>query len=146
MTVLLKCGRCDARVLSTSSDPRKSTVCPACAVELASILRSGATVDEVLSHGWDEDGWHLRLSTDADEVDLRVGDVESARALVAAADGLREWVADADRERDAYRRATPAERAEVLGHDPEEDPGHPDPETIREGADLARKADREGRA
>lgn len=63
---------------------------------------------------WDEDGFHLRLSGDDGEYDLRITDVPAARALVEAADTLRDWVAEHDRELAAYEAASPEERRRVL--------------------------------
>lgn len=105
-------------------------------------------IDGAPTGDWDEDGFHLRLSTDEGEYDLRVTDPEVARALLAAVEPLRDWVAEADHHRAAYDRATPEERDAVLHHRTfpidralaihmEVD------EALREAADLRRKSDRE---
>lgn len=63
---------------------------------------------------WEQDGFRLVVSGQDASYTLRVVDVESAREVVAAADQLRDWVAEHDRERVAYDLATPAERAAVI--------------------------------
>lgn len=89
---------------------------------------------------WDEDGLHLFVSTDDDEHDLRITDVETARDLIGIADGLRGWVNEHDRQRAAYDAATPEERAAVLR--PESAP-EPPGEAERAAADTERKRRRE---
>ncbi len=69
---------------------------------------------------WDDDGYHLTLSTDEGEGHLRVTDVEAARSLLNAVKDLEAWVREHDYHRAAYDRATPQERAEVLGRGFEE--------------------------
>lgn len=72
---------------------------------------------------WDEDGFHLRFSVgEGDhEIDARVYAVATAKELLDAVEPLREWVAEHDRERAAYDRATPEERAAVLGIEADDD-------------------------
>lgn len=76
---------------------------------------------------WDQDGFHLRLSALDGEYDLRITDIEAARALIAAADKLRGWVAEHDRELAAYTAASPEERRRVLGIVDDEDELEPEP-------------------
>lgn len=101
--------------------------------------------------GWDEDGFHLHVSTDDGEHDFRIVDTEVARAFLAAVtplelESLADWVAEGDREHAAYMVASPEQRARVLGQALElDDPDAYDEraEAMRAGADHARKAERE---
>jgi hypothetical protein len=71
----------------------------------------GAAVD------CDEGVTRIVLHTDDESYVFRPSDVEAARQIVAAVDDLREYVAEHDRERAAYDRATPEERMLVAGLD-----------------------------
>lgn len=99
---------------------------------------------------WDEDGFHLRLTTTDDErLDVRVTDTKTARVLLEAMKQLREWVAEYDEHLEAYLVASPEERARVLGRalglDDDDDylPEDDARERLAVGADLARKRERE---
>lgn len=103
-------------------------------------------VDSFRVDGWDEDGFIFLVGTDDDEHRFRITDTGVAAAFLAAVapaelEPLREWIADGARELAAYQAASPDERVRVLlgrgiaADDPSEQ--------LREGADLARKADRE---
>lgn len=61
----------------------------------------------------DEDGFTLALTTD--EADYRICvDLDAGRQLLVALEPLREWIAEGDRQRVLYDRASPQERAAVL--------------------------------
>jgi DNA repair exonuclease SbcCD ATPase subunit len=107
-------------------------------------------IEEIRVDGWDEDGFHIRVSTDDDEHDFRVTDTEVARALLAELDAklpaLRSWVDEHDHEFAAYLIASPSERARVLGRvldlaDP--DAYEERAEALRAAGDDRRKAERE---
>lgn len=66
----------------------------------------------------DENGHTLFLETDEGRRAIRVG-FEEGRELLAALEPIRDWIAEGDRERAAYERATPEEREAVrAGRDP----------------------------
>lgn len=102
----------------------------------------------------DEDGWHLILIGGLPAVaekwlstpngyELNLGlPQEVAEQLLAQVEPIREWVEEGRRERAAYDSASPEERAAVLGGTC----GYADDgESLREQADLSRKAERENR-
>jgi hypothetical protein len=101
--------------------------------------------------GWDEDGFHLHVSSDDGEHDFRITDPEAARSFLAAVaplelESLADWVAEGDREHAAYMVASPEQRARVLGRALElDDPDAYDEraEAIRVAGDHARKAELE---
>lgn len=93
---------------------------------------------------WDEDGFYLYLVTDEGERLFRLTDTTVARELLRAVAPLLGWVADEDRERAAYDRASPEEREAVIR------PAHLDCgvsrdriEDMRVRADEQRKRERE---
>lgn len=96
-------------------------------------------IDSV-SGEWDEDGFYLRFQTDEGERVFWLTDTATARELMRAVAPLLGWIVDEDRERAAYDRASPEERARVLGRTPAEVELD---ELQREQADLARKRERE---
>lgn len=104
---------------------------------------------ETIRGDWDEDGYHLHVSTDDDDHEFRVTSIEAARELLRAADDVRAWVGEHDREFALYSSASQEERAQVLGLTRLDRPIYPDAisagERLREQADDRRKADRENR-
>lgn len=72
---------------------------------------------------WEEDGFHLTLTTDEGEkATLRVP-MEEGRELLAALDPMRDWISTHDRELAAFR----ARRPDPAGDDGYDlsDPKHP---------------------
>lgn len=99
---------------------------------------------------FDEDGFHLHLVTDDEDFNLRIFDIETARAMVKSVEPLKDWINDHDRERAAYDQATPEERDRVLREEEDlvagdavEWPYRGDGEAAREQADHLRKARKE---
>lgn len=99
----------------------------------------------------DEDGFHLILDGDMSAViekwlhtdggyrlNLRLSQTAAAE-LVREVQPIREWWAEGQ----AVRAEMSSVRVALLEDDEDDDPDHPNPELLAEGADLARKATRE---
>lgn len=74
-----------------------------------------AEVIELVEADWDESGFYLSVGTDEDDYRFSVRQVEIARRLLSQVSKLRTWIEEHDREKAAYDRASPVERARVLG-------------------------------
>lgn len=107
-------------------------------------------IDEVVID-WDDGGAYLRLVGDlegdltADRAGLTARLSQDAVIQLAAQsrEKLDPWVAEMERNRFDYGRATEEERRTVTGLVDRDDRDDPD-EALRVGGDLARKAAREG--
>lgn len=62
----------------------------------------------------EESGFVLTVGTDEDDYRFLVPDVATARVLLSEVSRLRSWIAEHDRERAAFDRATPEERGYVI--------------------------------